>query len=527
MTDRFLPDKIRNRLRVTWNVFFRRWGTLTDVQINTIPFVMKKKNAIIISSTASGKTEAILAPLCELLREERWDPISILYITPTRALVNDIYERIYEPLLSIAIKAEKKTGDSPYLNWKKPPDILITTPESLDSMICRHPHELNSVRAVVIDELHILDGNYRGDQLRVLLKRLEKIVLNFQIYGLSATISDPHGVAERYIPDCNVVQVGGSRQIVPSCAASLENVFEMTRKENLKKILIFCNSRRKTEEIAVNAKQLWGKNIVVVHHGSLHRNEREESEQVMKTQSRVVCVATMTLEIGIDIGSIDAVVLAEIPHTVSSFIQRIGRAGRRSGVIRIFCISDPAEWDLYNIMITAARENLLDHKEYIPDISVGIQQIFSLLFAHPTGIKIAELRSLLTDLCSPTNLEEYILPHLSQLEWIELYDDKAFATEKLMNLGQKGKIHSNIPDTRAFSVKNSITHKLIGEVELPETVKKQTAFVLSGKVWEIVKVEKRTIYVKPSPGKGVPASFKRIYDYGAFYYFLPDRFQNN
>jgi len=525
MNHNTLQEKLKHRLHVTWNIFFRRFGILTEIQLKSIPIVLQKKNAIITSSTATGKTEAVIAPISELLLEERWPALSILYITPTRALVNDIFERLESQLQTVGIKIEKKTGDSPYVNWSNPPDMLITTPESLDSMICRNKSVLQSIHVIILDELHILDGNYRGDQLRILLKRLRQIDPNFTLYILSATLSNPLEVGARYVDQFELIEAGGSRQIIHTLAGSLEEVFEKTRKEELKKILIFCNSRRRTEETAIQAKRLWGENFVVVHHGSLHKHEREESEFIMKTNSRAVCVATMTLEIGIDIGNIDAVVLVDVPFTISSLIQRIGRAGRRTGIIRIFGICSPDEREIFEVMIKAARENLLETKICHPDYSVCIQQLFSMSYATPQGILRQSVISLLGTIYSIDDLEKCIFPHLQDLEWIEVHGDKIYATEKLMNLGAIGKIHSNIPDTHAFSVKNVLSNRLIGEIELPVTIKPRTCFVLAGKVWEIVKVEKRTIQVKPSKTGGIPASFKKIQDCGAFFYLLPEIIQ--
>ncbi len=134
-------------LKKTWNAFFVRFNRATEIQSMTVPVIIKRKNAIIISATASGKTEAVIAPLCERILRKKLTGLSILYVTPTRALANDLRDRLSDTLAQLEITIDIKTGDSPYINWKKLPDIIITTPESLDSMICRHPLALDSIEA--------------------------------------------------------------------------------------------------------------------------------------------------------------------------------------------------------------------------------------------------------------------------------------------------------------------------------------------------------------------------------------------
>jgi len=352
MTDRNENLKLKKRLKRTWSTFFVRFGRLLPIQALVVPVVLSGKNCIIVSSTASGKTEAVLAPLCEKILKERIIGLSVLYITPTRALANDLYDRLHEQMSELNITISIKTGDKPRFNHENPPDILITTPESFDSLLCRHANELENVKAVIVDEIHILDGTYRGDQLRLLLNRLRKKVGDFSVYTLSATVSAPEDVASRYMNDFEVIQSEDSRQIVETYVSSFDNLFETVKKEHLKKILVFCNSRAGTESVGMAMQELWGRRSVVVHHGSLSKNEREEAEMFIKDSKHAVCVSTMTLEIGIDIGNIDAVVLADVPWNIESFLQRIGRAGRRTGVNRVFLLSDPDSQTSFEDMVT-------------------------------------------------------------------------------------------------------------------------------------------------------------------------------
>ena len=511
--------ELKNKLKRTWITFFGRFGKLLPIQEKTIPLILKGKNAIIISSTASGKTEAVVAPLIERCLKENWEGLSILYISPTRALVNDMYYRLKEQLKELNISLSSKTGDKPQFNPNKLPNFLITTPESLDSLICRYPSSFKNVKAVVLDEIHLLDNTYRGDQLRILLKRLEYIAeTDFNIYALSATIADPKDVGSRYLKDFEVIMNPGKREIEYTLLRSLEEVFNHARREKLKKLLIFCNKRANVENVAKECKRLWGNNMVVVHHGSLSKQIREEAESFMKESQYGVCVATMTLEIGIDIGDIDAVVLAEVPWSVSSLLQRIGRGNRRTQKCRVFAIfNSEEERSMLEHMFRVAIEGYVEHVEYSQDLSVVVQQIFSSLYANPSGLESGYFIELFDGFCSENDLKD-ILNHLVMKGWIEKKYNKWYATTKLMNWGEKGKIHSNIPSIKTLKVVDADSKRSIGEVQYPI----DNIFVLAGKVWKIVHVSGDKIYVKSEKSKALTAKFKSYISKGYFYYFLPE-----
>ncbi len=411
----FGQSEIRKRLKRTWVTFFGRHGRLLPVQIKTIPVVMDGKNAIIMSPTASGKTEAVIAPLLERFLQGSWKNLSILYVSPTRALVNDMYYRLEDQMADFQVKVSMKTSDKPSFKPDNPPNVIITTPESLDSLICRHPQAFRDLQAVVLDEIHLIDNNYRGDQIRMLLRRLESISENnFNTYALSATMADAESLGIRYMKDFEIIQIPGRREIEYTFVRSLQEVYKYTKAENLRKLLIFCNTRAFTESLSAECKNSWGMNKVVVHHGSLSKQIREEAESFMKETKYGVCVATMTLEIGIDIGDIDAVVLAEVPWSISSLLQRIGRGNRRKQFCRVFALYNSEEEKLmFEKMINAARNGNLESKSYFPDLSVVIQQIFSSLFAQPSGLEVNHFLELFSEFCSKSDLID-VLKHLEK-----------------------------------------------------------------------------------------------------------------
>ena len=385
-------------------------------------------------------------------------------------------------------------------------------------------NSFRELRAVVLDEIHLIDNTYRGDQIRLLLKRLRYITeTEFNIYALSATIADPKDIGKRYFNDFEVIESPGKSDIEYTLVRSLKEVFEHARNEKLKKLLIFCNKRKSVETMAVEARKLWGRNSVVVHHGSLSKAIREEAESFMKQSQYGVCIATMTLEIGIDIGDIDAIVLAEVPWSISSLLQRIGRGNRRTQKNRVFALYDSEdEAALLEDMLNVAIDGYVAEVDYSSDLSVVVQQIFSSLYAHPNGLRDEYFLGIFNEFCSEEDLKD-ILRHLVEHEWIERGNGRWRASTKLMDLGGWGKIHSNIPDSRALKVIDINSQQTIGEVQYPI----DEVFVLAGKVWKIIKVVVDKIYVKQVKAKAPVVKFKRHASKGAFYYLLPKELRMN
>ncbi|MHA1195952.1 MAG: DEAD/DEAH box helicase [Promethearchaeota archaeon] len=485
-----------------------------------IPIVLKGKNLLLSAATASGKTEAIVAPLIERLFKENWQGLSIIYISPTRALVNDLELRFKDIFKGLNVSLSVKTGDRPLFNPKKPTQFLITTPESLDSLICRNPKTLKNIRAVVLDEIHLLEGTYRGDQLRILLRRLKEISNhNFNIYILSATISNSSELGKRYTENFEIIKLKQKREIYYSLINSIDDLLKFIRKEKIKKILVFCNSRKKVEELANKWKELKLPFEVFAHHGSLSRTYRESTEKFIKRNKYIICFATTSLEIGIDIGDIDAVVLADLPWSVSTLLQRIGRGNRRELINRVFAIYEN-NIDLKTLfieMFELAINGKLENKKYSPDLSVVIQQIFSCLFANPSGLSFKYFNTLFQGFCSENNLKSILL-NLNSLDYIEFKRDKWFATEKLMNLGRIGMIHSNIPDDSSMPVFDIASNKKIGNVSFPI----DNVFILGGKKWKVIKIEPKRIIVRRDCSKAYSPEFELRSKMGKYFYLLPD-----
>jgi ATP-dependent helicase Lhr and Lhr-like helicase len=518
---------LKRQLKRTWHTFFVRFGRFHEIQAQTIPIVLSGKNAVLVSSTASGKTEAVIAPLCERILSEKRTGLSVLYITPTRALANDLFDRLKDQLAELEITFKIKTGDNPKINWEKLPEIIVTTPESLDSILCRHPEVLKNLMAVVLDEIHLIDGTPRGDQLRLLLRRLREKTPDFCIYALSATISRPEQVAARYLGDAEIIRIDGTREFSETHASDLKEVHEFCKKEKLRKLLIFSNSRKNAELKAMEASKYWDCGEVFVHHGMLDRKIRLDTEGAMKTLKRAVCSSTMTLEIGIDIGDIDAVVLADIPYDVITLVQRTGRAGRRTGIIRVFAIApDDDKRKEFSDLFHAARKNLLEEYPYYEDYSVVVQQIYSMLYARRSGIPEDEIISFFDGFCPQDIMKNLLIPHLVEKGRLIRKLGRLYASQEVLDLGDKGQIHSNIPDTSIVEVIDIGRKRTIGEISFRhDRIRIGERFILGSRVWEIVHASPSRIQVKQVGREAGVAYFPPATNAGAFFFELPEILQ--
>lgn len=518
MTDATQVATIRRRLKHAWVPFFTRFGKLTPVQEQTIPKILDGANVVVASPTASGKTEAVVAPVAEQSVSNRWEGLAMLYVVPTRALANDTLARIEGPLRDMGITSALKHGDKPSLS-KQLPNCLITTPESLDSLICRRPQAFAMLRAIILDEIHLLDNTYRGDQLRLLLYRLRELASDpkFSIHLLSATLSDPNKIAQRYVNNFEVVVVKGQREIDYRLLESYDEAYRLARANGWRKVLCFCNLRESVETVAAELAQLWHPYPVVAHHGSLNRRVRKEAETVMKQADVAVCVATSTLEIGIDIGDIDLIVLAEPPWSISALLQRIGRGNRRENLIHTIAITTSEEERiLLEAMFETAATGTLPVDSYEPDLSIAVQQTFSYLYQHPAGVPEIELQKLLSSLCAE-DAARLILRHLRQRGWIEWRNEHWFASTRVMDMGEKGRIHSNIPGWKNYRVIDADSGSEIGTIGgIFDEV-----FVLAQRTWRVISVADGIIQVRRFIGKASAPLFRRHRNAGAFYYLLP------
>lgn len=388
---------VRSKLPRSWNAFFAGFGRLRPIQLEAMPVIVSGANTLVTAPTAGGKTEATVAPICERLLAERWPGLSVLLVTPTRALVNDLFERLTRPLSSLNIPLGRKTSDHA-ISENASEQVLITTPESVESLLTFRKSRLAHVRAVILDEIHLLDGTPRGDQLRTILQRLALFrrqavsgeTGSLQRVAMSATVADPERLAGVFLGNPHeVVAVRGQREI--SSRVLLAPDDDHARAEaalgaidalgDCRKVLVFVNSRKQVDTARIFAKGSFERLPVYGHHGSLSKDRREEVEDRFKRDERALCVATMTLEVGIDIGDIDLVVCMDPPFSLSSFLQRIGRGCRRlQGRTRVICVArDLAGKLMFDALILQASRGIPAGPSMPYRRSVLVQQILAYL----------------------------------------------------------------------------------------------------------------------------------------------------
>jgi len=492
---------------------------LTEVQVRAIPAILRGDNLVLISPAASGKTEAVVAPVVERLLPERRARFSVLYVSPTRALVNDLYRRLSGPLECLGLGLARKTGDHPSIDEAKLPFMLITTPESFDSLLCRHTRIFKELSAVILDELHLLDNTPRGDQLRVLLERLRLINADIRCCAMSATIDDLD-IGRRYFPDPVVVQVPGRREIdeelLPMGDGWPARVVAELKRRDCRKALCFFNARSYAEQYSKLLNLPPFTNRVWVHHASLTREAREGVEATMNREKAGLLCCTSTLELGIDIGDIDAVVLVRPPFNVSSLLQRLGRGNRRrrTNLVALGLYLDAWERLLFEAMFECAREGRLYEKSYTSALSVIPQQVSSYLFQRRRiGATWESVRRVLRPLAgSDVPIDRAFRQMIDSSEVVAgrpgIYFNGPVSEQRV----ETGKVHSNIQDKTFgnYGVVDITTGRQVGTIFFVFH-----HFVLAGRSWELVEHREKEKKVMVRPLAAVSSNTKVFEGTGA------------
>jgi ATP-dependent helicase Lhr and Lhr-like helicase len=322
------------------------WRELREVQSLSIDAFLTGANLVILAPTAGGKTESAFFPVISQMLTEGWEGLSVLYVSPIRALLNNQEERLQKYFTLVGRRAVCWHGDTTQGAKRRifadSPDCLLTTPESLEAILVStkidHRQFFKNVRAVVIDELHAFAGDDRGWHLLSVFSRIHRLAgVDLHRIGLSATVGNPAEMlawissgsdrqrqliaptpVTRQAPDVQLDYVGSL-----SNAAKVISLLHQGEKR-----LVFCDSRSRVEQLA---QFLRGRDVdTFVSHSSLGVEERRAAEEAFAQKQNCVIVATSSLELGLDVGDLDRVIQIDAPATVSSFLQRMGRTGRRA-----------------------------------------------------------------------------------------------------------------------------------------------------------------------------------------------------
>jgi ATP-dependent Lhr-like helicase len=327
------------------------WRELRELQEQSITPIQAGEHCLLLAPTAGGKTEAATFPILSRICGENWSGLSVIYVCPLKALLNNIHERLEGYCRMVGRRCDLWHGDIGPSQRNRiksdPPDILLTTPESLEVMLISTKADgremLRGVRTVIIDEIHAFAGDDRGWHLLSVLERVGRLAgREIQRIGLSATVGNPEELLTWLAGHCE----GGRRVVQPSApgatartdvqldyVGTLQNAaLVISRLYRGEKRLVFCDSRSRVEELGNELRQLGIS--VFLSHSSLSAEERRTSEKAFSEAQDCVIVSTSTLELGIDVGDLDRVIQIDAPWTVASFLQRLGRTGRRSGALR-------------------------------------------------------------------------------------------------------------------------------------------------------------------------------------------------
>jgi ATP-dependent Lhr-like helicase len=504
---------------------------------------MSGRNLLLIAPTGSGKTEAVLLPILDRLTNlEKRQGISVIYITPLRALNRDLMKRLDFWRMKLGFTVEVRHGDTPQKERRKqaikPPDFLVTTPETLQAILpgrLMRSH-LRHVRWVVIDEVHELADDRRGVQLTIGLERLAKVTgREFQRIGLSATVGNPEEIGAFISGDrpCEVIQVlppkearyfvefphptdednivAQSLYTAPEAAARLNRIWELV--EDHDSTLIFVNSRTNAETLGSKFHQL--KRNVAVHHGSLPKEERVRVEDDFKNGKTKALVCTSTLELGIDIGNVDLTIQYMSPRQVSSLIQRVGRSGHRLDRVSqgsIMAVSTDDILESVAAVQKAQEKSIEPVRIHAKALDVLAHQIVGIVLEAENGVKADEAYELVR--------KAYAYRELSKQE----FDSVTAFVEKMRELRTEGEMLlrgsrtrqyyfenlSMIPDERRYKVIDVSTQQsvgILGEEFMMTKARLGLHFIIKGKVWQIEQISDDTrVYVTPveDPTAAVP-----------------------
>lgn len=513
------------------SAFYGHFPKLRPAQEAAIEPLVNGRNVVLSSGTGSGKTEAVLAPLlCRYWRKAvKNDVLILLYIAPTKALVNDLEKRLYTVLNRIGLRVGIRHGDRDDLVSGQIPHVLVTTPESLEVLLFRKDAALQTVCAVIIDEVHLLYNTQRGLQLSILLCQLkQRLGQEVQWAALSATVGRLKDVRDFLFgsaESADFLEFAAHRSIdahmrhIDDELSFLNFIRRLTEGNSTTKLLIFANSRRECERLA-NVLQQEQRlcPFVLTHYSSLSPEVRADIEQKFLASKIAICIATSTLELGIDIGDIDAVILWGVPSGVESFLQRIGRSNRRQNKTNVICLIPD---DSKNVISDALRFLALIDAAKTGELPIcSPYELFGAVGQKCLSVIASDggRFTRVTDLCKLFEHRDYlerpvieaILAELASNGYLQHhgFKNQYGADENLHRLVDYRMIYGNFgAGSRTVELRHG--SKVLGEVPADNLLRLSHKVLVRflGRLWRVCKASIEGILLEPAQDKGNAIDF--------------------
>ncbi|KJF43465.1 DEAD/DEAH box helicase [Draconibacterium sediminis] len=534
MSYKLLSEPIRKYIRD------KRWESLRPIQAAAISKIITTDNNYILASrTASGKTEAAFLPILSKADFNRIG-VQVLYISPLIALINDQFFRIEDLCKDLEIKVTKwhaEAKKSLKTNLiKNPNGIVLITPESLEAMFVNAPYNISTLfgnlNYIVIDEIHSFLGVDRGLQLMSLLSRIQQVNKSQIItIGLSATIGDENYIeAKRLTGNISETKVLLDRTKKETEAKfkyfknstaelSLDLLKDLYKETSSNKVLVFPNSRGRTEEVAVNLRKISdkvnGHKYYYSHHSSVDKEIRESIERFAKSNERFnFCIScTSTLELGIDIGTVDKIVQIDSTHSVSSLVQRIGRSGRRDGEKSIVNIYATDKWSLLQSLACwqLYKDGFLEPiKTAEKHYDILLHQLLSIV-KQLSGCSKTDLIKRLKNNFAFIAIEEQkinaIIEEAIKSDYLEIIQREIILGIEGENIVNSREFYSVFKTEPSFKV--IFSGKKIGDIPFSTQVKIDENILLAAKIWKIkdIDLKGRKIIVIPARDGKKPMFF--------------------
>jgi ATP-dependent helicase Lhr and Lhr-like helicase len=531
----------------------RGFSTPTDPQMKLVPLVADGRNALLMAPTGTGKTEAAFLPILDnVIRNglARTSGIKLLYITPLRALNRDMLERMQWWCKRFDVRLGVRHGDTGASERAGqsmvPPDILITTPETLQALLTgrRIREGLMKLKWVVVDEIHELAEDKRGSQLSIALERLRRAVgRDFQLVGLSATIGSPETIGRFLVGEgreCEIVRVPVEKMLqlsvvrpeptfednalaesiftFPEVAARLRTIRDTV--ERNRSVLIFTNTRSEAEALA-NRFRVWNERLPIgIHHSSLSRATREATEKSLREGKLSGVICTSSLELGIDIGFLDCVIQYNSPRQVSRLIQRIGRAGHSVGQISKGMIITQDSDDTLEAMVLCRKSLRGELEPLLPfrnASDAAIHQIAGLLI-ETSSWKLEDIYSLFRktypySTLSIETLKKYLAYMRDRYPRLLFFTENDGIVKRAKDFKPLFEFYfenlSMIPDEKQYIViaEGDRPIGVLDEAFVSEYGQIGVKFVEAGRCWRILEIYGNKVYVAPEedPTGAVPS----------------------